>query len=402
MQLRARRAPQRPQRAGTGRGDAAAPLDRRRGRARSRTRCWRRRRAGPTRATGTTSQLGDVIDTVTKGPIGLTDEVAFVAARRHADPAAERARGLAARVRRHPAWAFRDPITRRWNRSTRALQRPGCPRHGRRDVSTTSGSNGSAGTSTILTDWMGDDAWIKTARAEYRSFVYLSDVVRLGGDVLEQVGRRRRRARGRRCSTFARNQRGDDVMPGTATIALPVRSETGSPAGRRARVRHGEQPSLEDFRREAERGWPGAVHPPAADGGRRFVWGDGRTRSASSRSRTPRSRPTRCPRSAVAPEVWDAGYGWIDWSDRVRRPWPARCVPPRLRRADPRLRRAGDGALTDRTGHDRPDDPAARQRGQKPGLLPALYSGDRSRVSCSASPGPARTLPPSHPCRPRR
>jgi hypothetical protein len=37
-------------------------------------------------------------------------------------------------------------------------------------------------------------------------------------------------------TTFARNQRGADVMPGHATVALPSREDATSPAGRRTRV----------------------------------------------------------------------------------------------------------------------------------------------------------------------
>ena len=72
---------------------------------------------------------------------------------------------------------------------------------------------------------------MKAASAQYRSFVYLSDVVRIGGEVtdkyVDQDGEHVVDVR-----TFARNQRGDDVMPGSATIALPTR-DGASPVRRR-------------------------------------------------------------------------------------------------------------------------------------------------------------------------
>jgi hypothetical protein len=58
------------------------------------------------------------------------------------------------------------------------------------------------------------------------SDVYLSDVVRLGGRVeAKEVD-----ARGNhlvRLATWSQNQRGQDVMPGTAVIALPLHAASG-------------------------------------------------------------------------------------------------------------------------------------------------------------------------------
>ena len=78
-----------------------------------------------------------------------------------------------------------------------------------------------------LTNWMGDAGFLKAANSQYRSHVYLSDVVRLGGSVVakeidadgDPVVRER---------TWAQNQRGQDVMPGTAVIVLPRRTASGN------------------------------------------------------------------------------------------------------------------------------------------------------------------------------
>ena len=57
-------------------------------------------------------QVGDEIDVITKGPIGLTDEIAFIAAGAAPIP---RLVGASVwrckRYRKHPKWAFRDPRT---------------------------------------------------------------------------------------------------------------------------------------------------------------------------------------------------------------------------------------------------------------------------------------------------
>jgi hypothetical protein len=81
-----------------------------------------------------------------------------------------------------------------------------------------------------LTNWMGDAGFLKSATSQYRSHVYLSDVVRLGGRVeakdIDTDGNHLVRL-----TTWAHNQRGQNVMPGTAVIALPHRTTAGDTAG---------------------------------------------------------------------------------------------------------------------------------------------------------------------------
>ena len=70
--------------------------------------------------------------------------------------------------------------------------------------------------------------------SQYRGFVYLSDVVELAGEVVDK----RVADDGEHLvevTTAAVNQRGQDVMPGTAVLALPTRDDV-SPVARRARA----------------------------------------------------------------------------------------------------------------------------------------------------------------------
>ena len=69
---------------------------------------------------------------------------------------------------------------------------------------------------------MGDEGWLKRNYGEYRNFVYLSDAVRFTGKVVKKyidhdgepvVD----------IETSAVNQRGDNVLPGSGTVALPSR-----------------------------------------------------------------------------------------------------------------------------------------------------------------------------------
>jgi acyl dehydratase len=178
--------------------------------------------------------VGDELDVVTKGPIGMTDEIAFVAGGGTPIPRLKAHAASLHDYRAHPAWAFRDPTSGalepiysvHYNlAAARAMSVPA-----QYDV----GFQRQCWQLHHLTHWAGDDAWITEVRSEYRRFVYHSDVVELRGEIT-----------GKRVAddgehlvdvrTAAVNQRGEDVMPGSATVALPSRDEAVSPAGRRAR-----------------------------------------------------------------------------------------------------------------------------------------------------------------------
>lgn len=172
-------------------------------------------------------QVGDQIDTLTKGPIGLTDEIAFVAAGAAPIPRVAAHKVSLKRYHKHPKWAFRDP-------NTMALE-PVYSVHYNDYAASLQGAQAAYDVGIqrtcwqihSLTHWMGDDARIKAATTQYRSHVYLSDVVRLSGEIeAKEVD-----ADGDhvvRLTTWATNQRGQNVMPGSATIALPTRDTKGA------------------------------------------------------------------------------------------------------------------------------------------------------------------------------
>jgi acyl dehydratase len=166
--------------------------------------------------------VGDLVDTLTKGPIGLTDEIAFVAAGAAPIPRVAAHKVSLKRYRKHPKWAFRDPNTNalepvysvHYNDYAARLQGAQCAY----DV----GVQRTCWQIHSLTCWMGDAGRLKQANSQYRSHVYLSDVVRLAGHVeakeVDSDGDHIVRL-----TTWATNQRGQNVMPGTAVIALPTR-----------------------------------------------------------------------------------------------------------------------------------------------------------------------------------
>jgi acyl dehydratase len=174
---------------------------------------------------------GDELEAITKGPIGFTDQVAFVATGAAPIPRVA-ANGVALRrYQRHPRWAFRDPETHAWepiyavHYSAFAAQQMGA-RYAY-DV----GVQRLCWLVQLLTNWAGDHSFLKRVSCELRALVYLADVIRLGGRVTD----RRLDEDGDtvvHVETWARNQRGEDVMPGTAVIALPSREHRDPLEGR--------------------------------------------------------------------------------------------------------------------------------------------------------------------------
>ncbi|WP_040840986.1 FAS1-like dehydratase domain-containing protein [Nocardia brevicatena] len=179
-------------------------------------------------------EVGEQIQTLTKGPIGLTDEVAFIAGGGTPIPRLKAHAAALADYRTHPAWSFRDPVM--------GSSEPIYAVHYNKAAANAMGVafqydvgfQRQCWQVQLLTHWCGDNGWVVACSSQYRGFVYLSDVVTLGGEVTgrsvtedgEHVVE---------LTTYARNQRGVDVMPGTATIALPTR-EGRSPVASRART----------------------------------------------------------------------------------------------------------------------------------------------------------------------
>jgi acyl dehydratase len=169
-------------------------------------------------------EVGAEIDVITKGPLGLTDEIAYIASGAAPIPRVSAHGTALRRYRKHPRWAFRDP-------STHALE-PVYSVHYNDHAARLQGAQAAYDVGIqrtcwqihSLTNWMGDTGFLKAVTSQYRAHVYLGDVVRLGGTVVAKDAD----ADGAHLvhlSTWARNQRGQDVMPGTSVIQLPARND---------------------------------------------------------------------------------------------------------------------------------------------------------------------------------
>jgi acyl dehydratase len=172
-------------------------------------------------------QVGDEIDTLTKGPLGLTDFIAYIAGGAAPIPRVSAHSVALKRYHKHPKWAFRDPKTHALEPVYSVHYNDYAARLQGAQIAYDVGIQRTSWGIHSLTNWMGDAGTLKAIFGQYRAHVYLGDVVRLGGRIeAKEVD-----ASGQhvvRLVTWARNQRGQDVMPGTAVIALPTRGGAGS------------------------------------------------------------------------------------------------------------------------------------------------------------------------------
>jgi acyl dehydratase len=177
-------------------------------------------------------EIGQELKPVVKGPITMTDEIAFLIGGGAPIPRIT-AHGTALKFyRRHPAWAFRDPASCglepmyavHYNQAAARAQALPYPY----DV----GFQRHSWQLHLLTNFAGDGGWVKRSVMELRGFVYFSDVVWLKGTITEKFIDEDNEY----CvkiETTTTNQRGQEVMPGYCIVALPSKKHGYDPLERR-------------------------------------------------------------------------------------------------------------------------------------------------------------------------
>lgn len=165
-------------------------------------------------------EVGNKVGPLTKGPFGKTDMIAYCVGAAPVEIKAFRA--MEEIYDKHPAWGFRDPETSSnepiysVHYNELAAKNAGVP------IQYDVGVQRQCMLIHLLTDWMGDDGWLKNNYAEYRKFYYYSDVMWLIGEIVDKYTDENDEA----CvdiETHAINQRGEDIMPGYSTVILPSR-----------------------------------------------------------------------------------------------------------------------------------------------------------------------------------
>ena len=165
-------------------------------------------------------QVGDVLDPKVKGPLTTTDVVVWHIGwgMQLTPPGAFK---IAADIRRKaPGLYPRNPLNipdtvQRLHWDPVRAQELGLPN------SYDYGCMRETWLAHLVTDWMGDDAWLWKLRCEHRKFNYTGDTTWLRGEVVDK----RRTDLGHEVELAIRceNQRGEITTPATAVVLLPTR-----------------------------------------------------------------------------------------------------------------------------------------------------------------------------------
>lgn len=176
--------------------------------------------------------IGQELPAIVKGPLGLTDMIAYCVG---AAPVRILAHGVALReYQKHPAWAYRDPDSESLEPIYSVHYNANAARGAGLPYPYDIGTQRHCWLIQMLTNWMGDDGWLKRCYARYTGFVFFSDAVWIQGTLTKKYIDES----GEHCvdiATVAKNQRGEEVMPGESTIILPSRFAGISPLDIRLR-----------------------------------------------------------------------------------------------------------------------------------------------------------------------
>jgi acyl dehydratase len=165
------------------------------------------------------AQIGEELPPIARGPLSLMDTMGWLVGvgRGHTHGV------LLQEAVRHPAHFFRNPeagggveYTGIGHHRDSVAQEVGVP--GTYDY----GPQRTSWMASLVTNWMGDDAFLKRLRAEMRRFNVIGDTTLCKGKVKNKYIKDRYALVD--IEIWAENQRGEITAPGIATVMLPSRS----------------------------------------------------------------------------------------------------------------------------------------------------------------------------------
>jgi hypothetical protein len=168
---------------------------------------------------------GEELKPVVKGPLTHGDMVAFMIGIGWLDEAHGLARPL---FKKYPEFTYQDPETGivEWRFLDHFVDPIG------RDSAITRALNFGIQTCCwlghLLTNWMGDDGFLKKMNAQCRGIIYHGDTTWCKGKVTKKYMEGNDHFVD--CEIWAENQKGEVTTPGQATIVLPSRTPVAFPS----------------------------------------------------------------------------------------------------------------------------------------------------------------------------
>ena len=165
--------------------------------------------------------IGDPIQPVVRGPLTVADMIAWMMG--VGSPHIRSGQYWLAYRRQSPKIAVKDPETG----IPQAVERVHWDSFMAAEIGMPApydyGSQRGAWATHLATNWAGDDGWVAEVFAKYRGMNFLGDTVWIKGHVADKWRGAKSGIGYVRCEIHGINQRGDDIMPGYAVIALPSR-----------------------------------------------------------------------------------------------------------------------------------------------------------------------------------
>ena len=166
--------------------------------------------------------VGDAVQPIVRGPLTVADMIAWMMG--IGSPHIRSGQYWLAYRQQSPTIAVKDPETGIPQAVERVHWDPFMAAEIGMPAPYDYGSQRGAWATHLMTNWAGDDGWVAEVFAKYRNMNFIGDTVWIKGAVTEKW-RGAKSGKGYvACQFHGINQRGDDIMPGSAIVALPSRS----------------------------------------------------------------------------------------------------------------------------------------------------------------------------------
>src|ERR1043166_5638027 len=178
--------------------------------------------------------VGDPVHPIVRGPLTVSDMIAWIMG--VGSPHIRSGQYWLAYRRQSPKVAVKDPETG----IPQAVERVHWDAFMAAEIGMPApydyGSQRGAWATHLMTNWAGDDAWVAEVLAQYRGMNFLGDTVWISGKVTDKWRGAKSGIGYVACEFHGITQRGADIMPGTAIVALPSKSAPlpDSPTGHEA------------------------------------------------------------------------------------------------------------------------------------------------------------------------
>ena len=163
--------------------------------------------------------VGDPVQPIVRGPLTVADMIAWMMG--IGSPHIRSGQYWLEYRQRSPKVAVRNPETNIFEAVERVHWDPFMAAEIGMPAPYDYGSQRGAWATHLMTNWAGDTGWVAEVDVQYRGMNFLGDTVWLKGVVADKwIGESG--AGYVECRIEAVNQRGDNIMPGRAVVALPT------------------------------------------------------------------------------------------------------------------------------------------------------------------------------------